>query len=505
MATYKRKTVNNEDVDKVLANHRLFMTFSELAGRVSLAAQMGYQYGTSRNVYQALGYPTQTELTFDKYYGKYLRMDIAKAVIDRPVKASWKGDIEIIETDDEEETEFEKQVNGLMEDLKLKSVFIRADKLTGLGEYSIMLLGLDDISNPEGFASPVNTRRKNKLLYVLPLSMDSAKITEYESNVTNPRFGLPKYYTATTNKIGSDGGASSMSIRVHYSRVVHLVEDILEDEVHGTPRLQAIYNRLIDLEKLVGGDAEMFWRGARPGYTGTVKDDYQMTTTGLKDLEAQIDEFEHNLRRVLINEGVDYKAFEQQIADPSSHVDVQMQMISAVTGIPKRILIGSERGELSSAQDRQEWIAYVTSRREEQNEPMILRPFIDLLIKNNVLPKVKQYKIVWDKLFTMSDVEKANMGKVRAIALKEYSINPYVQELVPLDLFLEYFMGLDNVQIGRIIERQGEEMRSEKGLSDEEVKLLRTKTTLDYRSPVGEKYNLNMDLVPSNGEEEEDV
>lgn len=471
--------------------HPLYYAFSELVGRASLASQMGYQYGTSRDVYQALGYPKESELTFDKYYGKYLRMDMAKAIIDRPVKASWKGKLEIIENKEKEETEFEKECRLLFEKLKLKSVLIRADKITGLGEYSVLLLGLDDVKTPEDFAKPVRKRGRKKLLYVKPLSQESAQVQEFENNIASPRFGKPLYYTITTNKIGKEGARETISTRVHYSRVVHLVEDILEDEVYGTPRLQAVYNRLIDLEKLVGGDAEMFWRGARPGYTGTVKDDYQMTTEGLKDLEDQIDEFEHNMRRVLINEGVDYKAFAQQIADPSGHVEIQMQMISAVTGIPKRILIGSERGELSSAQDRQEWIAYVTSRREEQNEPMILIPFIDKLIEIGVLPKVKKYDVVWDKLFTMSDVEKANMGKVRSIALKEYSINPYVQELMPFSMFLEYFLGLDEVQIARIEEAQGDEISVEKPMTPEEIALLKTKTGVDYRSPVGDKYNLN--------------
>ncbi|MFW6246747.1 MAG: anti-CBASS protein Acb1 family protein [bacterium] len=479
----KKLTINK-------GKYPLTMLFSELVGRASLAASMGKQYGTSRDVYQALGYPSENEMTFRNYLGKYVRMDMAKAIIDRPVKASWKGKLEVIENAEKEKTSFEEAVEKIMKDLKLKSVFMRADKLTGLGEYSILLLGLNDTRKKDDFAKPVNKNRKNKLLYVKPLSQESAKIAEYEENITSKRFGLPTYYTITTNKIGKDGARSSISIRVHHSRVIHLVEDILEDEVHGTPRLQAVYNRLIDLEKLVGGDAEMFWRGARPGYTGTVKDDFQMTTEGLKDLESQIDEFEHNLRRVLINEGVDYKAFEQQIADPTGHVEIQMQMISAVTGIPKRILIGSERGELSSAQDRQEWIAYVSSRREEQNEPMILIPFIDRLIELNLVPKVDNYEIVWDKLFTMSDVEKANMGKVRSIALKEYSINPIVQEMVPLNMFLEYFLGLDDVQIKRIEEQQTDAVYGEGTLTDEEVKLLKTKTGVDYRSPVGESYNI---------------
>jgi hypothetical protein len=130
-----------------------------------------------------------------------------------------------------------------------------------------------------------------------------------------------------------------MSITVHYSRVVHIVDDIVESEIEGSPRLEAVFNRLMDLEKLVGGDAEMFWRGARPGYSGVAGKDYQVTDATMTDLKDQVDEFEHNLRRILISEGIDLKALAQQIADPATHVDVQIQMIAAATGIPKRVLV----------------------------------------------------------------------------------------------------------------------------------------------------------------------
>jgi len=132
---------------------------------------------------------------------------------------------------------------------------------------------------------------------------------------------------------------------------------------------------LFDLEKLVGGSAEMFWRGARPGYKGKVDKEYTLTSDEEEDFQDQLDEYEHNLRRFLISRGIDISALETQVSDPSKHVDVQIQMISAQTGIPKRILTGSERGELASTQDITSWYSLIQGRRENYVAGNILRPF----------------------------------------------------------------------------------------------------------------------------------
>lgn len=439
------------NTNDLIKDKPLLQLYSELTNRMALAASMGFQYQGARDVYQALGYPTN--LQYNDYYARYLRQDIAKAIIDRPVKASWKGELSVTDDVTNKESVFEKAWKELDTRLKLKSIFIRADKLTGIGEYSIMLLGLKG-SNAQSFKTPAP--KNAELLYVKPVGQNSVTIQKYETDSANERYGLPLLYKVKTTIRKESGVYEETELIVHYTRVVHLVEDVLEDEVHGTPRLQAVYNRLMDLEKLIGGDAEMFWRGARPGYTGKLDPDFQITDSAMDKLREQVDEFEHNLRRILINEGVDYKALEQQIADPTAHVEVQMQMISSVTGIPKRILTGSERGELSSAQDKQEWISYVASRREEQNEPMILRPFIDRCIDIGVLPKPEnnEYIVVWDNLFSLSDKEKVELGKTRALALKEYSLNPVAQELMPFDLFCKFFLHLDHLQIEEILENQ---------------------------------------------------
>jgi hypothetical protein len=443
---------------------------STLLNRMALGSSVGTQsYNGDRDVYAALGY--KDTLTFDDYLGRYFRQDMAKAVIDRPVNASWKGEITVIENTKSKKTKFERQWHELYIKLKLKSIFVRADKLTGLGSYSVMLLGLNDISTTKGFLNKV--KKGAKLIYVKPFSEKSAIIETWETNQQSPRYGLPLTYKITINQQNLKNSSTTRvkmvtsfdsTLLVHYSRIIHITEDILEDEVYGIPSLEVVFNRLMDLEKLIGGDAEMFWRGARPGYTGNVKPDYEMTPEMLADLQDQIKEFEHNLKRVLVNEGVDYKSLEQQIADPTSHVDIQVQMISAVKGIPKRILVGSERGELSSAQDKQEWDSYVTSRREEKNEPCILRPFIDHMIEYKIIeaPKNNDYMIIWDKLFNLSDSEKVELGKNRAISLKEYSTNPSAQYMLPYEMFLKFLMGLDDNQISTIVEHRKEQIASGK-------------------------------------------
>jgi uncharacterized protein len=463
------------DVGDVHKKYPVLGLYSQLTSRVALASQMGFQYRGERDIYRALGYPLQTTLKYSDYKSRYVRQDIAKAIIDRPVKASWKGEVNIIENISKEETPFEKQWKELAESLKLKSIFIRADKLTGIGQFGIILLGLSDIVTNDGFKTEVRKRNGLKLLYVKPIGQDNVTITKFDENVRSKRYGLPVMYKVSTKLRMNDSTYKDVNLDVHYTRIVHLVEDVLEDEVKGTPRLEVVFNRLMDLDKLIGGDAEMFWRGARPGYTGKLDPDYEMTSAGMEEIKSQIKEFEDNLRRILINQGVSYEALEQQIADPSAHVDVQMMMISAVTEIPKRILTGSERGELSSAQDKQEYISFVTARREEKNEPMILRPFIDRCIELGVLPTPKdgKYIVVWDKLFSLSDEKKVEMGKMRAVALKEYSISTVAQELMPFDLFCEMFLNMDSTQVDRVIEANGGKVKAEIDLTDEEKYLLK--------------------------------
>ena len=428
---------------KVLTNEELKRYASALVARTQLASRLGtMSYDGNRDIYQALGYPK--ELTFvGNYLPQYIRQDIAKAVIDRPVRAAWRGGLEIHAVGSEgEESSIEKAWNELEKQFKIHTILMRLDKLVGIGRYGVLLMGLNDVTKIEDLQTPAMGASK-KLIYLKPLSEESAKISTYEQNQNNPRYGKPLMYNVT---ISSQEGVG-MTVLVHYTRIIHVAEDILEDETLGTPRLQAIFNRLIDLEKIIGGSAEMYWRGARPGYKGEVDKDFTLTPSGEEGIQDQFDEYENNLRRFLLLEGVKVSELKQQLADPSKNVDVQIQMISAVTGIPKRILVGSERGELSSSQDREEWNLWVQSRREEFMEPMIVRSVVDRFIELGILPKTKEYHVHWDELFAMSPTERSKIAETFANAIRYYTATPTAEYILPKELFLKKLLGLTDEEM----------------------------------------------------------
>ena len=439
-------------------------TLSVLVSRANLLSRLGTQFGGNRDLYKEFGYPDTVE--YDDCFLRYKRQDIANAVINRPVEATWRGDIALIEVDDDKETPLEKEWDALYKRLKLKKIFSRLDRLSHIGTYGVLLFGFNDVQKREDFAKPVSNA-VSKLLYVKPLGEKSAQIASWDTNPNSERYGLPEYYDITI----SEKTGNVFSIRAHYSRILHVADTELESEVEGEPELAPILNRLYDLEKLIGGSAEMFWRGARPGYHGKVDPEYIATEETEKDLKTQIDEYEHNLRRFLISEGVDIQALAQQVADPTAHVDIQIQMISAVTGIPKRILTGSERGELASTQDTENWNSFIISRRTEFVEPCIIRPFVDKLIAHKILPKpVQDYTIDWPLLATLSQKDQAEIGEKKANALRSYTSSETNLDILPPDVFFKYVLNFSDDVIELINKyRDAQIAQEEKDFEDDDT------------------------------------
>lgn len=407
--------------------------YQDMLSRTLLATKMGMQFDGDRDLYKTFGY--KHELTYSDYWSQYARQDIARAIIDRPAKATWRGALKITA-----EEKLEKEYKRLVNDLRLKEAFLRLDKLTCIGHYGVLFLGFDG-SDAELSKPPQGNK---KLLYVKPLSERAAPIYEYDTDSTSPRYGRPLRYNINVNMGGRD-----RTLQVHHTRILHVTGDLLEDEVKGTPVLKAVFNRLKDLEKLVGGSAEMFWKGARPGYQGKIDKDLHIDQGTRDKMKEQVDEYEHGLRRILLMKGVDMEALGTQVSDPKTHVDVQIEMISSITGIPKRILTGSERGELASSEDKTTWNEVIQTRREEYAETSIVRPFIDRCMQYGVLPE-HEYEVEWKDLFAKGEQEQAETGKIRATALKEYMQNPAAEMVVPPEAFFKYFLGLDETQIEEI-------------------------------------------------------
>lgn len=457
----------------IIGNEKRFsvlqQVITDVLSRTSIAYRMGHSYGSDRKIYDALGYPDEdNDLNFQWFWNKYIRDPIASAIIDRPVDATWNGELLITEEGKTpEESPLAKAWEELNEEYKLKKHLNHVDKLAGIGQFALLWFGFNDVRKVEDFKRPVG-RGPKKLLYLRTVSEGDVEIHEWEKNSSNPRYGLPKVYKIST---GSKDRAATTTkeVLVHFSRVLHIKTDSVGSTVYGRPRLKPIANRLVDLEKLLGGDAEMFWRGARPGYQTDVADGYQITDKEREKLYDQLDKFEHDLRRIFSMEGVKLEALTPQISDPQNHIDVQLQAISAQTGIPKRILVGSERGELSSSQDKDQWLSLIQTRMKDYAEPEILRPCVDKLMIHGLLPKVKKYNVLWEDVFAPSEEAKVKVGKDRAAALKAYGDSVFATEILPPPLAAKILLGLTEEQQQEVMDAIEKQMKEEEKRMREEL------------------------------------
>jgi hypothetical protein len=347
-----------------------------------------------------------------------------------------------------EETKFEEEWAALQDKLNIYHYMSRVDRLSVIGQYAVLLIGADD---DLGWEQPLEGTRNIK--YLMVYDELSAKIKDYDTDSKSERFGLPLTYSIATT-VASSGSAFT----VHHSRLIHVAYDPLENDVLGTSILNGIYNRLEDWEKVVGGSAEMFWRGAMRSLWLDVREGAGISPQDKAAVKTEFTDFSHNLSRTFQTEGMDVKTIEQQLADPSSSASVILDEISAATRIPKRILLGSERGELASTQDEKSWTDNIDQRRRDHDEMRILRPFINRCIELGVLTEPKdKYTVVWPDLLTPSNKDKAEVAKIKTEALKSYADALGAADILPPDFYLLHFLGLTQDELDQVNELIGEQ------------------------------------------------
>jgi hypothetical protein len=349
-------------------------------------------FGGKRDFYEALGYNQTIDLPAIRT--RYDRGDIAGRIVDAYPKSTWGGVAEIIEVEDPDTlTTFEKACRALMSQVKMWSVFKRADILAGLGKYSVILIGAP---GPD-LTQELPRGKPGQVVYLTPYGEATASIATQEEDERNPRYGQPLLYELTSQSATKT--AKAIVRKVHWTRVIHIADNILDNDLAGTSRLEKVWNRLDDLDKIVGGGSEAFWKAVYQGMQIDVDKDMDLDDPSLTELKAQIDEFEHNMRRTMRTRGVKVTTLGADTSDFSNNAGTVLDLISGACEVPQRILLGSERGELASTQDRENWHDRVNNRRTDWAEPYVVRPFIDRLIEYGYLPRPKEdYWVVWPKL-----------------------------------------------------------------------------------------------------------
>lgn len=389
----------------------------------------------------------------DNYKALYAKEGIAARVVRVYPEESWQQDPEVVEGQSEEDTEFEKAWDKLVKEFNLYHYLYRADELSGIGRFGLLLIGIDDgrtlnlpIAGLDKLGNAIGDKQNTyKLTYLRPLDETVVKVAKYETDSSSPRFGKPTMYEVKfVGDEGSETSSPTKTLQVHWHRVIHVADNRVNSEIFGTPRMQEVYNRLYDLRKVLGGSGEMFWKGGFPGFSFETLPELGDVQIDKKSLQDEFEQYQLGLQRFIALQGMTAKNLAPQVADPTAHMMAHLRAIAITLGVPHRILMGSEQAQLASSQDVDTWNKRLKRRQDKYISPCIIRPFVDRLIALGIMPKPKDaegYEVVWPDLGTPTDSEKADVGLKRAQALAAY-INGSVEQIVGMKSFLTLILGM---------------------------------------------------------------
>jgi hypothetical protein len=379
---------------------------STLVNRARFANVGGITFGGKRDLYQALGYSRQ--LFPQDYRSRYQRNGVAARIVEAKPQDTFRGGGDLLETQDPENvTEFEQAWYDLDKRLRVWPTFQKADILCGLGQYSIIVIG-----GPGKTDTPLLQCKPEDIKFLSAYAQDDAPVVEFDNDEQSERFGLPVFYNIRRTDARTPGAINTnvLGKKVHFTRVIHVAET-LDDRTYGIPRLERVWNLLDDLEKVTGGGAEAFWKRADAGMQIALDPTINLEPDELKKMQEETDDYIHGLKRVVRTRGVDMKQLGSDVANLGPSSEAIIAQLSAATGIPQRILMGSEQAKLASIQDRTNWDERIEARRAEYAEPYIVRPFITRMVALGAMPEPKEeYSVAWSQIKTMDDGEKADLA-----------------------------------------------------------------------------------------------
>lgn len=385
----------NKVLSQIKANNLDAQTIRE---RVASAVSGGYDYAdTLHNIYLDFGYPQK--LQFSNYWNMYRRFGIAKNVIELPVDITWMSTPEI-----ESNTKFAAAFDELTKQTKFWHRLKGLDTRQRVGRYAGMFMRVRDNKPPH---EPLEGTFPGGLIQMIPVYEGQLSVLETNQDVMSDEYGNPSMYLYSTGSVGSRNEKQNVAVNIHPSRMVVAAEDADDGTIYGMSALEAPYNSLLDLRKIIGSGGEGFYKNAAQSIIFKLMDAASATENRelLDKLSENHDDFIRNrARRSMWTPGLEPSVLNSSLADPKEFFMAALNDVAAASKIPATILIGQQTGRLASDEDSKAFLSTINSRRENFVTEMITN-IINWLIKYGMLPSA-DFEVVWDDLLEMSDAEK---------------------------------------------------------------------------------------------------
>jgi hypothetical protein len=370
----------------------------------------------ARDLNKVYGYNTNP--SFDQYFSMFKRSGVANRLCSAVPRACWREGLTINGDNDEPVLVDE------LKELRRRGMFSkleRSDILNRVGSFSVLFVGV-----PDGMTAdkPLGTSNADQLdeVYFTPYNEGTVNINKWVTDPLDPRFGLPESYelTPSDENVADSESTPIKSIVAHWSRVVHMAEGALSNDVYGLPYLSPVYNRILDLNKTIGGGAEAYFRNAVGKFALEVEKEFKgvMDQAGKDALRTEVKNFTDGMQNYMRLNGMSAKSLSSPHQDPQSTADTILKEISAYTGLPIRILTGEGGGQYSGNEDKQSFNTIVSDRQGQICEPW-LNNVLEILDDAEMIELPDNYSITWPLDESTSEKEKSEvmLNKARALEL----------------------------------------------------------------------------------------
>lgn len=415
------------------------------------SALFGESPDGKRNYNTLFGYLDQP--SYADYRGMYRRGGIAHTVVAKIAKACWR-DIPVLKND---ETIILEDVMDDLHEVGFFNALERADILNRIGRMAVLFIGVQDgleFDQPLGTASGGDI----KDLYFNVYGEDGINIVEWDLDPMSSRFGMPiEYQLQVTTISGSSGKNIGLrSLNVHHSRIIHMAEGVLENNIEGMSALEPVWNALIDKDKVRGSSAEAFYRNARQKYA--LKADKEATldssSTATDELSTAVESFTNNWSDVLRLKNMDVQVLQPELSSPKDSFDIVIEEISGQTGIPIRVLTGKGGGQVTGSEDKASWNALIMDRQHQECTPWLLNA-LRILEAANVIDKLpEKLNTEWPEQTALTEKEKAEVNDLKATSLQKIASARSLAGGDEIDLESALAeLGLDDIEVDEIRDR----------------------------------------------------
>lgn len=396
--------------------------------RQRMAAMLsgGYDFAdTLHNIYLDFGYPPQ--LSFYNFWNMYRRLGVAKRGVELYPSQTWLDD-PIVTSKNAGFNRDLRTLIGTSEDgelvpggLGLWRRMKGLDTRQRVGRYAGMFMRVRDGKSPDQPLEGTLSGLKS-LVEMTPLYESQLQVLTTDNDEKSDTFGQPTMYQFSSSVAGNRNEKAGSSFQIHPSRIVIAAEGSDNGGIYGISSLEAPYNSLMDLRKVIGGGGEGFYKNAAQSIVFDLKDASTANANAalLKQFNENYDDFAQNRsRRSIWTPGMEAKTLDSNLVNPKEFAANALLDIAAGFDVPVALLTGNQTGRLAGDQDTKGFLGQVQARRTDFGTDMVVN-VIDWLMQWGILPKTP-YSVEWPDAQAPSSEQKLdNADKMATINEKQF-------------------------------------------------------------------------------------